>query len=175
MCILRHKRCLSFVGIYICILLLQVVSVAVNSGLVAYPVKYNAAYSTSGLTIWEAVPPEGYVALGCLAAPGDSPPSLTEMVTVHASIGVEAPLGSCLVLQEEKSWRSLEDDMGHLTEKPKANVWCIDNVGASFVVCSPEVGSPIGKRVFIMPSSTHCYSAVLALGISIRVDCFDVP
>ncbi|KAK9908805.1 hypothetical protein WJX75_003140 [Coccomyxa subellipsoidea] len=82
----------------------QVVSVAVNSGLVSYPVSYKAAYQTSGLTIWEPVPPKGYVALGCLAAPGDEPPALTEMVTVHASIGVEAPLGSCLVLKEEKSW-----------------------------------------------------------------------
>ena len=124
---------------------MQVVSVAVNSGLVSYPVSYKAAYQTSGLTIWEPVPPEGYVALGCLAAPGDEPPALTEMVTVHASIGVEAPLGSCLVLKEEKSWRSLEDDLGHLTEKPKANIWCVENAGASFVVCSPEAGSPAGE------------------------------
>lgn len=116
-----------------------------NSGLVSYPVSYKAAYQTSGLTIWEPVPPEGYVALGCLAAPGDEPPALTEMVTVHASIGVEAPLGSCLVLKEEKSWRSLEDDLGHLTEKPKANIWCVENAGASFVVCSPEAGSPAGE------------------------------
>ena len=116
-----------------------------NSGLVAYPVSYKTAYQTSGLTIWEAIPPEGYVALGCLAVHGDEPPALTEMVAVHASIGVEAPLGSCLVLKEEKSWRSLEDDLGHLTEKPKANVWFVENVGASFVVCSPETGSPAGN------------------------------
>lgn len=47
-------------------------------------------------------------------------------------------------LQEEKSWRSTQDDLGHLTEKPRANVWRVENAGATFLVCSPEHGSPAG-------------------------------
>ena len=69
-----------------------------------------------------------------------------QMVCVHAAVGVEAPLGSCLLLRQEKSWRSTEEDFGHLMEGPKALVWCVDNAGATFVVCSPEQGSPPGAR-----------------------------
>jgi hypothetical protein len=82
---------------------MQVLSVAVNSGLVAYPVRYSAVYETEGLTVWEPVPPSGYVALGCLATPGDEPPALTEVVCVHAAVGIEAPLGSCLILKVRSS------------------------------------------------------------------------
>jgi hypothetical protein len=53
--------------------------VAVNSGLVSYPTGYTPAYRTAGLTLWAPTPPEGYVALGFLARPGDEPPSLTEV------------------------------------------------------------------------------------------------
>ena len=59
--------------------------------------------------------------------------------------GVEAPLGSCMVLKEEGSWRPSLGDGGHLTEKPRANVWCVENAGATFLVCSPESGSPDGE------------------------------
>ena len=62
--------------------------------------------------------------------------------------GVEAPLGSCLVLKEERSWRPSRDDGGHLTEKPRANVWCVENAGATFLVCSPEHGSPNGESIW---------------------------
>ena len=57
----------------------------------------------------------------------------------------EAPLGSCMVLKEERSWRPSLGDGGHLTEKPRANVWCVENAGATFLVCSPESGSPDGE------------------------------
>ena len=62
--------------------------------------------------------------------------------------GVEAPLGSCMVLKEERSWRPSLGDGGHLTEKPYANVWCVENAGATFLVCSPESGSPDGEPCF---------------------------
>ena len=62
---------------------------------------------------------------------------------------MEAPLGSCLVLKEERSWRPSQDDGGHLMEKPRANVWSVENAGATFLVCSPEDGSPDGEcRLF---------------------------
>jgi hypothetical protein len=48
--------------------------------------------------------------------------------------------------------------MGHLTEKPKANVWCIENGGATFLVCTLEQGSPEGvhaeSRLSFLP--WHC-------------------
>lgn len=72
---------------------------AVNSGIAMYPLKYKAVYETEGLTIWEPVPPEGYVALGCLAEPGHDPPALSDIVCINAAVGIEAPLGSCLVLK----------------------------------------------------------------------------
>ena len=69
---------------------LQVVAVAVNSGLVMFPVSYSVAYKTSGLTIWSPEPPAGYAALGCLANPGDDPPALTEVACIATGIGERA-------------------------------------------------------------------------------------
>ena len=71
---------------HICILY-QVVAVAVNSGLVTFPVSYSVAYKTSGLTIWMPEAPEGYTALGCVANPGDDPPALTEVACIATGIG----------------------------------------------------------------------------------------
>ena len=71
---------------HICILF-QVVAVAVNSGLVTFPVSYSVAYKTSGLTIWMPKAPEGYTALGCVANPGDDPPALTEVACIATGIG----------------------------------------------------------------------------------------
>jgi hypothetical protein len=66
---------------------LQVAAVAVNSGLVTFPVSYSVAYKTSGLTIWNPEPPAGYAALGCVANPGDDPPALTEVACIATGIG----------------------------------------------------------------------------------------
>ena len=68
-------------------ILFQVVAVAVNSGLVTFPVSYSVAYKTSGLTIWMPKAPEGYTALGCIANPGDDPPALTEVACIASGIG----------------------------------------------------------------------------------------
>ena len=60
---------------------------AVNSGLVTFPVSYSVAYKTSGLTIWAPQPPPGYAAMGCVANPGDDPPALTDVVCIATGIG----------------------------------------------------------------------------------------
>ncbi len=60
---------------------------AVNSGLVTFPVSYSVAYKTSGLTIWGPQPPPGYAAMGCVANPGDDPPALTDVVCIATGIG----------------------------------------------------------------------------------------
>jgi len=76
---------------------MQVVAVAVNSGLVTFPVSYSVAYKTSGLTIWTPQPPEGYAALGCVASPGDDSPALTEVACIATGIGEHhACLSACL-------------------------------------------------------------------------------
>lgn len=72
---------------YLWIALSQVVAMAVNSGLVTFPVSYSVAYKTSGLTIWAPQPPPGYAAMGCVANPGDDPPALTEVVCIAIGIG----------------------------------------------------------------------------------------
>ena len=69
---------------------------------------------------------------------------------------MEAPLGSCLVLKEERSWRPSQDDGGHLMEKPRANVWCVENAGATFLVCSPENGSPDGELCTLTTCRPTC-------------------
>ena len=71
---------------HLCILC-QVVAVAVNSGLVTFPVSYSVAYKTSGLTIWMPKAPKGYTALGCIANPGDDPPALTAVACIATGIG----------------------------------------------------------------------------------------
>ena len=74
-----------------------------------------------------------------------------QMVCVHAAAGVEAPLGSCLLLQQERSWRPSQEDTGHLMEGPKALVWCVENAAATFLACSPEQGSPPGGQPCLIP------------------------
>ena len=73
-----------------------------------------------------------------------------------------------MVLKEERSWRPSLGDGGHLTEKPHANVWCVENAGATFLVCSPESGSPDGE-----PRSVPAYkSALWKMCLFISEDCF---
>ncbi|KAK9858457.1 hypothetical protein WJX84_002370 [Apatococcus fuscideae] len=40
----------------------QVISVAVNSGIIAYPVKFKSIYSSAKLSLWQPEAPEGYIA-----------------------------------------------------------------------------------------------------------------
>ena len=62
-----------------------------------------------------------------------------------------------MVLKEERSWRPTQGDGGHLTERPRANVWCVENAGATFLVCSPESGSPDGQ-----PCSARIQAIILS-------------
>ncbi|KAK9819963.1 hypothetical protein WJX72_004515 [[Myrmecia] bisecta] len=129
----------------------QVLAVAVNSGLVAYPVSYISLWSVPGLSLWWPQPPKGYASLGCLVTAGPEPPSLTDAVCIHSSVGVEAPLGQCLTVRPEDWRRGLRPtrttgDLGHIAaDQPGAvNVWCVENAAATIAVCSSEQGSPDG-------------------------------
>lgn len=119
-------------------------ALAVNSGLVAFPSGYDPVWSASGIQLWRPKAPEGYIALGCLATAGIEPPSLTVMVCLHHTVGIEAPLGQCLAVKQQESSQD-SGDIGHLSADPGANVWCIDNAAATFTVCTAHEGaSPAG-------------------------------
>ena len=66
----------------------EVLAVAVNSGLAAYPTAYGRIWSGAGGAIWRAVPPAGYVAAGDLFAVDDGrEPELSAMVCLHGARG----------------------------------------------------------------------------------------
>jgi len=126
---------------YIC----QVLALAVNSGLVAFPTAYDTVWSAPGIYLWRPRTPEGYISLGCLATSSNEPPSLTAMVCLHHTVGIEAPLGQCLTVKPQEGSQD-EGDVGHLSEDPGANVWCVDNAAATFTVCTADEGaSPKGE------------------------------
>jgi hypothetical protein len=64
----------------------EVLAIAVNSGLVAYPAAYTRLWSGAGGAIWRAVPPPGYVAAGDLFTAGDEEPDLSDMVCLHGEL-----------------------------------------------------------------------------------------
>ena len=116
---------------------LQVVALAVNSGLVAFPTGYDLAWSATGIHLWRATCPEGYIALGCLATSSTDMPNLTAMACLHHTLGTEAPLGQCLGVKQQAPEPDAADS-GHLSEASGVNVWCVDNAAATFVVMTAE-------------------------------------
>lgn len=61
----------------------EVLTVAVNSGIAAYPASYSRVWSVDGATIWRPVAPEGYVAMGDVLVLGDEEPELSEVLCLH--------------------------------------------------------------------------------------------
>lgn len=142
-------------------------ALAVNSGLVAFPISYDKAWSDSGIHLWQPRCPEGYIALGCLATPTPDPPAQTAMVCVHHSLGIEAPLGQCLAVKQQEGSNRDTGDVGHLSESPGANVWCVDNSAATFTVCTAEDSSqPKGNAATCLAFS---HRALLTLQSSLHV------
>lgn len=115
-------------------------ALAINSGLVAFPTGYNLAWSATGIHLWRPKCPESYISLGCLATSTKDPPSLTAMVCLHHSLGIEAQLGQCLVVKQQEANQD-PGDIGHLAADPGANVWCVDNAAATFTVTTAEEGT----------------------------------
>ena len=115
----------------------QVLALAINSGLVNYPVRYESAFESEGLSVWAPVPPKGYAALGFMATAGPEPPALTAMVCPHTCVCVESELGMCLALGPRANIHAGDKAEG-------AYVWCVDNAGATFQLCDAKQGSPEG-------------------------------
>ena len=61
------------------------------------------------------------------------------MACLHHSLGIEAPLGQCLAVKQGGSQDG--GDVGHLSEEPGANVWCVDNAAATFTVTTAQEGT----------------------------------
>ena len=137
--------------------ILKVLALALNSGLVTFPVGYDTVWSAPGIHLWRPKCPEGYIALGCLATTGIDPPSLTTMVCLHHTLGVEAPLGQCLAVKQQEGSPD-EGDRGQLSEEPGVSVWCVDNASATFTVCTAGQGlTPQGQP----PCSLHKFASML--------------
>ena len=90
----------------------QVMAVAINSGIVAFPTGYECVTTVGEVKIWRPLAPEGYVVLGCLAGAGSEPPAPSQMVCVHASVAVDAPLASCFLLRCDKHSNAQGADAG---------------------------------------------------------------
>ncbi|GFR52308.1 hypothetical protein Agub_g14845, partial [Astrephomene gubernaculifera] len=119
----------------------QVATLAVNSGLVAFPMSYDLIWvATDGsVAIWRPVPPPGYVALGCLAGEGigggeggstavvPPPPPLSAVGCVAERACVEGRLGECLPAGEGD-----------------VRLWGLQNEGATFEVATAGTHLPAG-------------------------------
>ena len=58
----------------------QVLTVAVNSGLVTFPTGFTKLGSARGLTLWKPVPVKDYVALGHVASDTEDEPSVKQVL-----------------------------------------------------------------------------------------------
>ena len=91
----------------------EVISIALNSGVVAWPLKYEMCWKADSATVWEATAPPGYIALGCFVTMGEKP-GMYSMLCVHERVLVMAPVGECVVRSNDGS------------------LWAIDNAAGSF-------------------------------------------
>lgn len=65
----------------------EVLAVAVNSGLAAYPTAYTRVWAGACGAIWRPQPPPGYVAAGDLfSADPEREPELSAMVCLHGEL-----------------------------------------------------------------------------------------
>ena len=113
-------------------------AVAVNSGFITFPKSFQRVHAQPGLYIWRPEPPKGYVALGCLATPEDTPPSLTDVGCVHSAVCVESHLGQCLPLQASGASGASGAEAG-------LSVWCVDNVAATWQTSPPSQEPDAGE------------------------------
>lgn len=102
--------------------------IAINSGFVAWPVRYECCWSAGeGLALWRPVPPPGYVAMGCVASPGPlEPPPGRLVACVHERALVAATLGQCMLLCAA------------------GNLWAVGNCASSLVCGTPDGHLPEG-------------------------------
>ncbi len=119
----------------------EVMTVAVNSGLVAYPSSFMKVWTGGGATIWRPVPPEGYVSVGDVATCGENstPPELSEVLCLHQSTLIEVPVGECLPLPAVSA-SSPAAAAKASAAFPPVDFWCVDNTMGTFIATESSRG-----------------------------------
>jgi vacuolar protein sorting-associated protein 13A/C len=93
----------------------EVMCIALNSGIVKWPVSFKSVWHAANAYVWEPIPPPGYRVLGCMVTAKKKPPQIQSVVCVHERAIVSTPLGECLVRSGEGC------------------LWAVDNVAGSFL------------------------------------------
>ena len=122
----------------------EVTCAALTSGIVAWPLGFDACWHGVDATVWEARPPQGYAALGCVVTTGGDAPPLHAMVCVHLQALVRAPLGQCLARSGEGS------------------LWAVDNSAGSFVFADEESAPFRGGRRWLFALAQHACCCSMA-------------
>lgn len=115
----------------------EVMTVAINSGIAAYPSSFEKVWSGGGATVWRPVPPEGYVAMGDLVTVGEREPDLLEVLCLHQATVVEVPVGECLPLPAA-SLAGPSVALSGVEALPPIDFWCIDNTMGTFMAAASE-------------------------------------
>ncbi|KAK9864527.1 hypothetical protein WJX84_002714 [Apatococcus fuscideae] len=173
----RPKPAIGYVALGDCITsgsmqpAFQVISVAVNSGIIAYPVRFKAIWSSAKLSVWQPEAPAGYVAIGCLVTTDHEPPAVTEIGCLHQKVLVEAPVGQLLNLKPPPKPRQnggaasdlVSFDSGHLDACKYGYVWCVENCAATFWASADghapaqgmalDLRSPLGVTPAALPAT----------------------
>lgn len=85
--------------------------------------------------VWMPIPPEGYVALGCVVSRGREQPSLSSSLCVSATLVTPCPLKDCVFFSHPQL----------NFEKKKNAFWRVDNSVGSFFPGQSESGHPKWK------------------------------
>ncbi|KAL4447306.1 hypothetical protein ABPG77_007339, partial [Micractinium sp. CCAP 211/92] len=119
----------------------EVLAVAVNSGLAAYPTGYTRIWAGAGGAIWRPVPPPGYVAAGDLFTDGEDEPELSAMVCVHEGAVVECAPGERLSLPPHLP-HAPAAAAAATAALPRVDLWCLDNTMGTFLAATPTLPAP---------------------------------
>jgi vacuolar protein sorting-associated protein 13A/C len=99
---------------------------AVNSGLVAWPQRFELCWDAGdGLVLWRPIPAPGYVAMGLVASRSvTEAPDAQQVACVRSEALVEARCSQCVLLCAA------------------GNLWSVANCGATMVASSPDAHHP---------------------------------
>ncbi|KAL4858517.1 Vacuolar protein sorting-associated protein 13C [Chlorella vulgaris] len=121
----------------------EVLVVAVNSGLAAFPTSYVKLWMGGGGTIWRPQPPPGYVAAGDLFSVGDERPELSAMVCLHERTVVNCSPGERLTLPPQLPHAPAVTAQA-AASLPHVELWCMDNSLGSFWAATSQHRVPPG-------------------------------
>jgi vacuolar protein sorting-associated protein 13A/C len=131
----------------------EVISIALNSGVVAWPLRYEMRWQADSATVWEAIAPAGYTALGCFVTLGEAP-GIHSMICVHGDVLVQSPVGECVVRTGEGS------------------LWSVDNAAGSFFF-SKRIGAPALTACLFLMARLRCAATLTAHATLLELLCAD--